>query len=160
MQHDSDTTRQLRRGGSPVGLVADLDAVEAGAVLCLRLWCGDASTRVQVGSDLSSALGAAAGRQALGALDGMCRLCAGHGRRPILHHQVGCACLGADEACFARIVGAASDGDREDAALIATLMVRPDFAMTLAGHAETLGLALRRMAVLTESLPARGERVH
>ena len=27
------------RGGAPVGYVAELGPVEAGAVLCLRLWC-------------------------------------------------------------------------------------------------------------------------
>ena len=68
------------------------------------------------------------------------------GRRPLLRHQIGCACVGADEACFAGLVAAASEGRHEDALMIAVLVVRPDVAPLLVGLAETLGHALRRVA--------------
>ena len=64
-----------------------------------------------------------------------------------MRHQPRCKCLGADEACFANLVSYATEGDREDAMPIATLMVRPDFAPHLAAAAEVFGLGLKRMAL-------------
>jgi hypothetical protein len=64
-----------------------------------------------------------------------------------MRHQPRCKCLGADEACFANLVSCATEGDREDAMLIATLMVRPDFAPHLAEAAQVFGLGLKRMAL-------------
>ncbi|MEL6104228.1 MAG: hypothetical protein AAFR68_23370, partial [Pseudomonadota bacterium] len=77
----------------------------------------------------------------------LCDLCVRHGRRPLMRHNVTCKCLGADESCFANFVGYASEGDREDALLIATTMVRPDVAPALVGVAQEFGLALKRMAI-------------
>lgn len=140
-----DPTPEMQRGAARVGLLADLDAVEAGAVLYLRLWCdGD---RAQVARDFERALGAAHGQAACRTLDQLCGLCARHGRRPLMRHHLGCACLGADEACFANFIAAALGGDREDAMLIATLILRADMAPCAAALAQDLGLALKRMAV-------------
>ena len=43
------------------------------------------------------------------------------------------------------MIGAAADGAREDAMMLAALIVRPDFAPALAALSEQLGLALQRM---------------
>lgn len=138
-------TPDMQRGAARVGLLSDLGAVEAGAVLYLRLWCdGD---RAQVARDFQSALGEGHGRAACHALDELCALCVRHGRRPLMRHHLGCACLGADEACFANFIAAALDGDREDAMLIATLIMHAAMAPAAAAMAQDLGLALRRMAV-------------
>ena len=67
-----------------------------------------------------------------------------------MRHHVTCECLGADESCFANFIGYASEGEREDALLIATTLVRPDMAPTLVGLAQDFGFALRRMALKTE----------
>jgi hypothetical protein len=135
----------MQRGAARVGLLADLDAVEAGAVLYLRLWCdGD---RAQVARDFENALGEAHGAAACRTLDQLCGLCARHGRRPLMRHHLSCACLGADEACFANFIAAALGADREDAMLIATLLMRAEMAPGAAALAQDLGLALKRMAV-------------
>lgn len=141
------TIRQGNRGGAPVGLVTELDTIEAGAVLYLRLWCESAVTQKQVQHDFSCTLGTENARRACESLDQLCTLCARHGRRPIMRRSVTCRCLGADESCFANFIGAASSGARDDAFLLASLMVRPDFAPCLVGLAETFGLALRQMAL-------------
>lgn len=65
-----------------------------------------------------------------------------------MRHAPACPCIGADEACFAALVADAAEGAREDAMLISTLIVRPDFAPAAAACAEELGVALRR-ATLT-----------
>lgn len=135
------------RGGAPVGFVAELGAIEAGAVLYLRLWCDGPTAQAQVWDDFTRVLGARSGRAALSSLEHLCDLCVRHGRRPMMRHHVSCKCLGADEACFANFVGAAAQGQHEDAMLIATLLVRPDFAPSLVGLGQALGLALRQMAL-------------
>lgn len=135
------------RGAAPVGQIADLPPLEAAAVACLRLWCAGAETQQQVWNDFAAALGAPAGRSAVGALEDLCDICVRHGRRALMRHQPSCMCLGADEACFANLVASAAEGRREDALLIAILLVRPDVSPQLAAAAQTFGLALKRMAL-------------
>lgn len=134
------------RGGAPVGYVTELGPVEAGAVFYLRLWCDGPDAQAQVWNDFATALGPEGGRKALKAFECLCELCVRHGRRPLMRHHVTCKCLGADESCFANFIGYASEGEREDALLIATTIVRPDMAPSLVGLAQDFGLALRRMA--------------
>ncbi|WP_170763806.1 hypothetical protein [Ruegeria lacuscaerulensis] len=133
------------RGGTAVGRLSDLTPIEAGAVMYLRLWGDGASGRADAASDFKVALGVDCGRAAMLTLDRLCSLCANYGRRPLIRHGLGCSCLGADENCFAQMIAAASEGAREDAMMMATLIVRPDFAPALTSLSEELGLALRRM---------------
>lgn len=137
------------RGGATVGRIADLTPIEAGAVMYLRLWGDGKAGRADAASDFDIALGADQGRAAMMTLDRLCSLCAHHGRRPLIRHGLGCSCLGADENCFAQMIGAASEGAREDAMMMASLIVRPDFAPALASLSEELGLVLRRMTSVT-----------
>lgn len=138
------------RGGAAVGMLAELDAVETYAVQCLRYWYSGPDERERVCADLFEFLGADSGAAAIEALEQICELCVRHGRRPLMRHQISCKCLGADEACFASFIGAASEGEREDAMLLASLIVRPDFAPCLTGLAEQLGVALRQIANISE----------
>ena len=75
----------------------------------------------------------------------------------MIRHGLGCACLGADESCFAQMIAAASEGAREDAMMLAALIVRPDFAPALASLSEEFGLALRRMTAAIP-LPTTGHQ--
>lgn len=138
------------RGGAPVGYVAELGPVEAGAVLYLRLWCDGPDAQAQVWNDFASSLGPKRGREALKAFECLCDVCVRHGRRPLMRHQVNCKCLGADESCFANFIGYATDGEREDALFIATTIVRPDVAPVAVECAQQFGLALRQM---TKAIP-------
>lgn len=141
------TTTETRRGGATVGYVQDLPPVERDAVLFLRMWSDGPDSQARVWSALSGSLGAEAGRPALKSLENLCALCARHGRRPLVRHQVTCKCLGADEACFANFVAYASEGCSEDALLLATTLVRPDMGYVVVGLAQEFGLALKRMAL-------------
>lgn len=134
-------------GGAPVGHLQDLGPIEAGAVVYLRLWCDGPDAQAQVWNDFATALGPQNGRRALASFETLCGLCVQYGRRPLMRHDVNCTCLGADESCFAIFVGTASEGEREDALLIAMTLVRPDMAPALVGLAQEFGLALRRMAL-------------
>ncbi|MFZ5962605.1 hypothetical protein ACOXXX_06595 [Thalassococcus sp. BH17M4-6] len=136
-----------KRGGTPVGHVADLDGIEAASVIYLRLWGDGPEARARIWDDFAAALGAARGRAALKSFETLCALCAEHGRRPLMRHAVACKCLGADESCFANFIATAATGEREDAMLIATLLVRVDMAPLIASLAADVGLALRQMRI-------------
>jgi len=147
------------RGGAPVGLLAELGPVEAGAVRCLRLWCDGSQSQASVWSEFARKLGPAEGKRVLKNFETLCQLCVRHGRRPLMRHHIRCKCLGADESCFANFVGYASEGAREDALMMAATIVRADMADALVGLAEDFGAALRQMNPahplrLTEATPA------
>ena len=59
-----------------------------------------------------------------------------------MHHHVDCTCLGADEACLAAYVDAAASGADEDAALAASLILRPDMSIVLVPMAAEVGRML------------------
>lgn len=148
------------RGGAPVGYVAELGPVEAGAVLYLRLWSDGPEAQAQVKQDFATALGPEPGRKAARSFATLCDLCARHGRRPLMRHHVACKCLGADESCFANFIGYASDGEREDALLIATTLVRPDVAPLLVGLAQDVSFALRRMSIRASGTAPHSSKLH
>ncbi|SLN51203.1 hypothetical protein [Pseudooctadecabacter jejudonensis] len=141
------TNATHRRGGAPVGYLTELDAVEAASVIYLRLWSDGPDAKSQVWTDFANTLGADQGRRALKSFDQLCSLCAQHGRRPLMRHGIHCKCLGADESCFANFIATAALGEREDAMLIATLLVRADVAPLLASLAADVGFALKRMCL-------------
>lgn len=128
-----------------MGFVTDLDGIEAASVIYLRLWSNGPDSQAQVWNDFASTLGAAQGRKALQSFEDLSRLCSRHGRRPLMRHSVNCTCIGADEACFANFIVTAATGDRDDAMLIATLLVRPDVVPLVTSLAADFGLALLRM---------------
>jgi hypothetical protein len=133
------------RGGAAVGFITELDGIEAASVIYLRLWCDGPEAQAQVGDDFASSLGPEQGRKALKSFEDLCSLCCRHGRRPLMRHSLQCKCLGADESCFANFIAAAATGEREDAMLIATLLVRPDMAPLIASLAAEVGHAFMRM---------------
>jgi hypothetical protein len=136
---------QQNRGGAPVGFITELGAIEAASVIYLRLWCDGPDSQSLVRNDFALGLGPDQGRKAMQSFEDLCRLCARHGRRPLMRHSVQCKCIGSDESCFANFIATAVDGEREDALLIATLLVRPDVAPLIASLATDFGLALKRM---------------
>lgn len=146
------------RGGAPVGYLKELTPLEASAVIYMRLWFSGPERQGDVWNDFATQFGSTEGAKRLKAFE---RLMAGiieAARRPILRHQLRCACLGADEAVFANLI-AASAGETgstlEDATLFAALLVRPDMAMTVALRARAVSASL---SVLCGALtPAPGK---
>lgn len=141
-----------QRGGAPVGMINDLGPIESVAVLFLRLWSDGAQGREKVLIGFEVALGEKAGARATADFAQLYELCLQYGRRALIRHDINCNCLGADESCFGTFLACAVEGTSEDAALIATLIVRPDMAMPLAGLAQSVGLSLLRVG--KASIPA------
>lgn len=142
---DQMSIAQEKRGGAPVGFITELDEIEAASVIYLRLWCDGPEAKASVWNDFESSLGTDRGRSALKSFEDLCNFCTTHGRRPLMRHSLNFKCLGADEACFANFIACAATGEREDAMLIATLLVRPDVAPLITALAADFGHALMRM---------------
>ena len=138
-----------KSGGAPVGLIAELDGIGAASVIYLRMWYGGPLSKAAVWKDFSSSLGLDHGRRALKSFENLCRLCSQHGRRPLVRHAINCKCIGSDESCFANFITTAANDEREDAILIATLLVRTDIAPLITSLATDFGLALMRMDLRT-----------
>lgn len=143
------------RGGEAIGTLDSMAPEESAAIMLLRLWCDGPDGQAQVWTAMSDKLGPAAGSAALKSFERLLALCLGHGRRPLQRHGVDCRCAGADECWFARLIDAAAEGDREDAMMLAVLMVRADVASCVVGFAEQVGLSLRRMNGHLPDLPPR-----
>lgn len=127
-----------------MGQMAELPPLESAAVLCLRLWCD--SEAAQERDAFFQGFAHFGGPAAFEAVGHLCRLCLSFGRRPLMRHSVSCPCVGGDEACLAQLIKAATHGDRDDAMMLACLMIRPDFATTAVHLAECAGVALARVA--------------
>ena len=110
------------------------------------MWCSGTETQTRVWNEFAAILGRTDGRSALISLEKVCNHLVRHGRRPLTYHKVECRCVGADEACFANFIGAMAEDARDDALLIATILVRPKSATVLVELAETLGFAINRIA--------------
>jgi hypothetical protein len=142
-------------GGAPVGHLEALPPLEGLTVRALRRWC-DSGPRA-LAEDLGWALGEDHGERAARDFDALCRHCLAGGRRSLMRHALACPCLGADEAAFARLVQTATEGEREDALMLACVMVRPDLAPALVGLAQAAGLSLR-LAIASWGLRFGGAR--
>ncbi|MEX2520088.1 MAG: hypothetical protein WD969_12235 [Paracoccaceae bacterium] len=136
-----------RRGGAPVGYLDELPAVEAITVRYLRRYFSGEDGRRLIDAELCAALGPDEGRRAGDCFAELCEIALSHGRRPLLHHHPRCKVLGADESVFANFIAAAAEGEREDAILFASLLVRADVAFHLLTLAEDAGLSIRRMHI-------------
>ena len=70
-----------------------------------------------------------------------------HALAPIDIRALGAPAVSPDEACLARTLRAATDGEREEALMAAFALLRPDIAFLMVPLAQELGLNLRRAAL-------------
>jgi hypothetical protein len=131
-------------GGAPVGRLAELAPLEARVIRYVRLWSAGDDGQAAVLAELGERHGPAAGRALGDRFRDLVDTTLRHARRPLMRHALDCPCAGADECVFARFVALAAEGEREDAVLIAALMVRADVALGLVRLAEEIGLGLMR----------------
>lgn len=139
-------TEQLRspRGAAAVAMLQELPNAEVLLVRSLRLWCEGEPGQRQLERDFALSLGEACGARAYQQVDAVLRLMLENCRRPLIRHAASCRCVGSDEAVFAQLVTSAASGEREDAMMVACLLVRADIAPSLCAAAEGLGVELLR----------------
>lgn len=141
-------TRHDQTGTAPVASLDALPALEAHLVRAFRRIDDDEGPEGGGTATLSAGF-----RDLL-------RLADLHAHRPLRRLAPGCMSVGADEAVLAHFVATAATGDREDAFLIATLLVRADIAPALVARAQMLGLAVLRLTLAgaAASCPAGATR--
>ncbi|WP_298976530.1 hypothetical protein [uncultured Roseobacter sp.] len=135
-----------KRGGVTIGSLSTLCPWEALLVRELRLWCAGPSGQAAVWRDYASHLSSEMAAQEIRVFGDLITLLSRNARRPLVHHCVDCDCLGADEGVFLHIVGAASEGDLGDAAMLAGLVVLPAHAEHVALLAAQVGTVTRRIS--------------
>lgn len=141
------------RGGAAVGMLADMPPLERGVVQLLRQWCDGEAGRIAVAEDFTALFGAEQAAVAVNNLAHLITLMVQMGRRPLMRHQVQCACLGGDESAFAQMVAAATAGDREDAMAFALTLLPPDIAFEAV---QTAGYVGRAMLDIIHKISAGG----
>lgn len=134
-------------GAAPVNALDALPEPERFLVGLLRQWYDGPDGPERVAVCLRGRLGAAKARICLRAMEDTFGILLRHARRRLMRHRTDCACVGADEAVFAHFVMVAAKGDREDAMLIASLLVDGALLLPLTEAARQAGLCLCQAAV-------------
>ncbi len=160
------TPEHHARGGAVVAILTSLEAWEADLILNLRLWCAGRRGRDQVRGDYRRAFPELVARRGIRDFESLVAMIIDHAHRPIVHHEVGCACVGSDEGIFAHLVRIAADGHGTDAILVAMMLVGPAHAEPVAVLAAHVGICARKMNSSSDlrradpSITARVVRLH
>lgn len=148
------TPEHSERGAAAVAVLSNMDPWEANLVLNLRLWCDGSRGQSQVWNEYRKALPGEHATHACQAFETLVHTIVSSAHRPLVRHQVGCSCVGADEAVFVNLVRMASEGHLNDAALVATLLMGPARAEHVAILAGQVGTCARKISQQTlQSLP-------
>ncbi|MEM1073378.1 MAG: hypothetical protein AAF665_01760 [Pseudomonadota bacterium] len=152
------------RGGATVAVLSKMEAWEANMVLNLRLWCEGPAGQEQVWTEYRRALPGAEAKRECHAFECLLRTLVATAHRPLVRHDVACACVGADEGVFVNLIRIASEGHLTDAALIATLLSGPAQAEQIAILAGQVGECAKRIhrsdANYIPSSPQKVVRLH
>lgn len=129
-------------GSVSVGQLSEQPTFETCIVTYLRLWADGEEAQRRLQHMLIELCGPARGARMTKTWAEMIALLARFRRRSIMRHALDCPCLGADEAWFANFMATAATGERDDALMLATLLIRPDIAPLLTDLARQFGLSL------------------
>lgn len=140
------TMDHYARGGAAVAVLNRMEAWEANLVLNLRLWCEGPKGQAAVWNEFRRSFEGPQASAACRAFEVLINTLADHAHRPLVRHDVGCSCVGADESVFVNLVRTASEGHLNDAALIATLIAGPAKAEHIAILAGDVGASMRHFA--------------
>lgn len=139
------TDARSARGGATIGVLNRMEAWEANLVLNLRLWCEGPTGQAEVWNEYRRALPGAQARDECHAFESLIRALVSNAYRPLVRHDVGCACMGADEGAFLHLVRCAADGHLNDAALMASMLAGPSHADRIATLAGQVGICARQI---------------
>ena len=111
------------RGGVSVGVLRNAEVWEAELIISLRLWCSGLSGRADVYDAFLTQFSPDRAAQEFETFERLLNSISIYAHRPLLLHELECACIGADEQIFVHLVATASAGDLREASLIATLLI-------------------------------------
>ncbi|MEL6313395.1 MAG: hypothetical protein AAFQ60_05010 [Pseudomonadota bacterium] len=132
-------------GGASVAVLNQLNGWEANLILNLRLWCDSPNGKAQVWNDYARTFRSPLATHEMQAFETLIATLIEYAYRPLVRHDVNCACVGSDECVFLNLVKTASDGHLSDAALIATLIAGPTKAEAIAMLAGQVGEGARQI---------------
>ena len=133
--------RAQPEGSAPVGCIDELTPAEGWWVRAFRHWNGEARL---LSEDMTGRFGAARAERILSRFGELMEIVSLYSRRPLAIQRTDCGRLSSDEAVLALLCTTATHGAREDAMMIACLMVRPDVAPIAVSLAQGLGLEVER----------------
>ena len=152
MKHHSDM-----RGGFPVAGFDTLSGAERVLVRAMRHWSDGPEGQDHIARLLLEVMGEARAKTCQRALNDVMGLIGRHGRRKLIRHQPHCSCVGADEAVFAHFIMLAATGEREDAMLVGSLLLRWMFSKDAGLIGAALGpFGLGEATVLADPTAAMG----
>lgn len=132
-------------GAYPVSVLAALPDAQALVVRALRQWCSSPEGPEQVYRTLTARLGRSHGLTCHQAMGEMMHILQRHARRAFVRHGADCRYVGSDEAILAHFVTIAATGAREDAMLIASLLLEGRYLLPFTEAAQQVGLFLLRI---------------
>jgi hypothetical protein len=144
-------------GAAPVSRIEAVDQQTLLLVTALRKF--GRSDEDLFWDNMTSLIGPARGDAARSYFDELMLLFTRYARRPLMTHDGGCSCIGADEANFALFICSATCGETEDAMLQAMLILRPDVVSSAVGIAQQLGLLIGGAMPVVQA-PTVGQHYH
>ncbi|MEM9580542.1 MAG: hypothetical protein AAF891_07620 [Pseudomonadota bacterium] len=158
------TASHPSRGGATVSALSHMEAWESSLILNLRLWCEGPQGQSQIWRDYHRSLPKQQAHEMCAAFETLMRTLIDCAYRPLVRHDVSCACVGSDECVFVNLVRVASDGHLNDAALISTLLAGPAQAEHIAILAGRVGECSRQIheqiSEFSSALPKNVVRLH
>lgn len=139
------TPTHHQRGGASLRMLSTMQPWEAELILNLRLWCDGPDAQNHVCSAFGRALPKSVAQDELKTFENLVMMVTKYAHRPLVRHEVGCACVGSDECVFTHLVATASSGHLTDAALIASLLVSASQAEHVALLAGQVGSATKQI---------------
>lgn len=150
----------MPRGAAPVGMLAELPALEQSAILALRQWCAGPEARAQVAEKFHQVLAPPRADQELQHCAQLFDMVVTCSARPLMRHGADCACFGGDENAFAQLVAAAALGNRDEALIFALALITPPAAFAVVRAAEPVGMALLTVGRLLRFSPTHNITHH
>lgn len=144
MKHARELSGQM-----PVGQMAEMQGLAGLAVACLRAWNEGGAIRAH--AMLCERMAPPMALATFESLQDLTEVLGAQMRRPLRCHAPHCDCVGLDEAAFARFVEEAALGEREDALMLASLLVNARGILALTEAAARLGLCLHRAALRAQA---------
>lgn len=135
----------------PVDQMDQMDGLNRLTVAALRAWNAGGALRAH--ALFCDRMAEPMALAAFEALQDLTEVLGPHIRRPLRCHAPHCARVGLDEAAFARFVQEAALGEREDALLLASILVQARAILPLTDIAARLGLCLHRATLTAPRIP-------
>tara|TARA_B100001059_G_C17790815_1_gene560037 strand:+ start:909 stop:1391 length:483 start_codon:yes stop_codon:yes gene_type:complete len=146
------------RGGVSVGVLRNAEVWEAELIISLRLWCSGLSGRADVYDAFSTQFSPERAAQEFETFERLLNSISIYAHRPLLLHDLECACIGADEQIFVHLVATASAGDLREASLITTLLIGAAQAENIALLAAQIGQSFKQMSLTRAHVNTRTHR--